>query len=206
MRGVIRVVAATMLVATGAVQASDAGQRLEQFLSGLTTLRADFNQTVQSADAVDESQGQLLIARPGKFRLHYDEPYEQLYVADGKKLWLYDKDLAQVTVKSQSGAVGDTPALFLSNNEPLAKRFVVREAGTRDGLDWVELKPRDANESFESVRLGLAGGTLKVMDMADSFGQHTRIEFKSVERNVKLDPAQFRFTPPKGVDVVGADQ
>jgi chaperone LolA len=206
MRGVIRVVAATMMVATGAVQASDAGQRLEQFLSGLNTLRADFNQTVQSADAVDESHGQLLIARPGKFRLQYDEPYEQLYVADGRKLWLYDKDLAQVTVKSQSGAVGDTPALFLSNNEPLSKRFIVRESGTRDGLDWVELKPRDPNESFEAVRLGLAGATLKVMDMADSFGQHTRIEFKSVERNVKIDPAQFRFTPPKGVDVVGADQ
>jgi chaperone LolA len=124
-------------------------------------------------------------------------------VADGKRVWLYDKDLAQVTVKDQDAALGSTPALMLSSTEPLSKNFKVSEPGERDGLAWVELKPRDDEGSFDSVHLGLADGALKVMEMVDNLGQRTRIEFFALERNGKIDAANFRFTPPQGVDVVG---
>lgn len=199
--------AAVMLLSAPLAHAGEARARLDRFLGGLSTLHAEFRQTVEDQEgASDESRGELFIARPGKFRLHYAEPYEQLYVADGKRVWLYDKDLAQVTVKDQEAALGSTPALLLSSTQPLTENFAVSEAGDRDGLAWLELKPLDEDGSFESVHLGLAGGNLKVMEMVDGLGQRTRIEFVALERNVKLDPANFRFTPPEGVDVVGEEQ
>jgi outer membrane lipoprotein carrier protein len=196
-----------LAVSATAVQAGEARQRLDQFFGGLSTLRAEFVQTVRSEDSpADESRGTLLVARPGKFRLHYEAPYEQLYVADGKRVWLYDKDLAQVTVKGQREALGSTPALLLSSTEPLDRNFSVSEPGAREGLAWVELRPHQEDAGFESVQLGLSGGTLKVMEMVDGLGQRTRIEFRKLERNVKIESSKFRFTPPAGVDVVGEDE
>jgi outer membrane lipoprotein carrier protein len=204
MKSILHGVGALLVLLAPIAWAGEAELRLDRFLSGLSTLRAEFKQTVlDPQSAGEESSGELLISRPGKFRLQYDKPYEQLYVADGKRVWLYDKDLAQVTVKNQKAALGSTPALLLSSTEPLTNSFKLSEAGEREGLAWVELKPLAEESSFESVSLGLGDGTLKVMEMLDGLGQRTRIEFVRMERNVKIDPTKFRFSPPEGVDVIG---
>ena len=201
------VIAGLLLLSAAAAQAAEGQAQLDRFLNGLSTLRSEFTQTAFDQDGPGEQgSGTLLISRPGKFRLHYVKPFEQLYVADGKRVWLYDKDLAQVTVKQQAEALGSTPALLLSTTEPLSKSFKVSEGGESDGLAWVELTPRQEDASFESVRLGLADGSLQVMEMEDALGQRTRIEFTRIERNVPLDPSAFRFTPPEGVDVIGEDE
>lgn len=199
---------AALLTLPLSVQAAEGQQRMDQFLTGLKTMRAAFAQTVVDPDGatVEETSGELLVSRPDRFRLQYTAPYEQLYVADGKQVWMYDKDLEQVTVKKQGEALGSTPALLLSSTAPLTKNFDVTELGAREGLTWIELKPKRQDASFESVQLALEDSTLRVMEMVDGFGQRTRLQFERIERNPRLDADAFRFTPPKGVDVIGENE
>ncbi len=199
---------AALIALSLSAQAADGQQRMDQFLSGLKTMRADFAQVVVDPDGtvVEETSGELLISRPDRFRLQYTAPYEQLYVADGERVWMYDKDLEQVTVKQQGEALGSTPALLLSSTEPLTRNFEVTELGEREGTTWLELKPRRQDASFESVQLGFRDGALNTMAMVDGFGQRTRLEFRHIERNPRLEANAFRFTPPKGVDVIGEDE
>jgi len=186
--------------------ASGEGQaRLDRFLSGLDTMESQFVQTLINprGELIEESRGMLWLSRPGKFRLHYTNPYEQLYVADGIKLWMYDRDLEQVTVKEQSDALGSTPALLLSSSEPLTNNFSFTELGAHEGFQWLELKPKAADSNFDYVRLALEGDVLRAMEMVDGFGQTTRLFFETVKRNPALSADKFRFQPPPGVDVIG---
>lgn len=210
MKVISRFVLVMMLLAAGNSWAANEGKKqLDSFLARLTTLQSDFVQSLVDANGkvLDESEGVMQIARPGKFRLEYTSgSNNQLYVADGKKVWIYDRDLAQVTVKKQEEALGSTPALLLSSTTPIEKNFRVKELGFHEGFQWLELKPLKSEGSFEYVRLAMEGNVLRAMEMIDGFGQTTRLYFKTVQRNPKIADALFKFTPPKGVDVVGDDK
>jgi outer membrane lipoprotein carrier protein len=145
----------------------------------------------------------MMLSRPGKFRWQIEKPYSQLLVGDGEKVWIYDPDLRQVTVKQFGAALGSTPAALLLGGNTLDRNFTLREAGERDGLEWLEATPKSSDSGFEKLQLGFAGNDLKAMDLFDNFGQTTSLIFSRVERNPQLSPALFRFTPPAGVDVVG---
>lgn len=188
-----------------AAATNDGQARLERFLTHLDTMEAQFVQTLINprGELVEESHGMLWLSRPGKFRLQYTNPYEQLYVADGHKMWMYDRDLEQVTVKEQSDALGSTPALLLSSSEPLKNNFTITELGAHEGFQWLELKPKAADSNFDYVRLALEGDVLRAMEMVDGFGQTTRLFFETVERNPRLSADKFHFQPPPGVDVIG---
>lgn len=207
MKFISRFVFVMMLLAAGNSWAANEGKKqLDGFLAKLTTLQSDFIQSLVDANGkvLDESEGVMHISRPGKFRLEYTSgSNNQLYVADGKKVWIYDRDLAQVTVKKQDEALGSTPALLLSSTAPIEKNFRVKELGAHEGFQWLELKPLKSEGNFEYVRLAMEGTTLRAMEMIDGFGQTTRLYFKTVQRNAKIADTQFKFTPPKGVDVVG---
>jgi len=179
--------------------------RLAHFLDGLQRLRANFIQSLvdDSGRILEESHGVLLLSRPGRFRLHYQQPYEQIYVADGTRLWLYDRDLQQVTVRYQESALGSTPALLLTSSEPLEQRFTLRELGAHEGFQWLELRPRDADANVDYIRLALEASTLRAMEMSDGLGQTTRLYLTEIERNPSLPTDTFQFHPPLGVDVVG---
>ncbi|HHM05047.1 MAG TPA: outer membrane lipoprotein chaperone LolA [Gammaproteobacteria bacterium] len=189
---------------SAAAQASGP-ERLADFFDGLTTLRAEFRQTVQDVrlNVNEQASGTVMIQRPGRFRWDYREPYEQLIVADGEKIWMYDVDLEQITVKPLDDTLGDTPAQLLSTTRPLEESFTVFDDGQADGLEWARLLPKSKDGNFQQVRLGFDGQTLRRMELQDSFNQTTRLDFSAVERNPPLDPAAFRFVPPPGVDVVG---
>lgn len=189
----------------GQLTAAEGQQRLEGFLEGLSSMEADFIQTLHDArgELMEQSHGQLWLSRPGRFRLHYVNPYDQLYVADGQRVWMYDRDLEQVTVRPQSEALGGAPALLMTTNEPLDKNFTLEELGKHEGLYWLELKPRERDSNFDFVRLAIEGDTLRAMEMVDGFGQTTRLLFDRVERNPGLREEAFRFEPPPGVDVIG---
>lgn len=195
-------------VAISAPAAAAGKGQLDAFLSGLESMRADFIQSLlDSEDSVlEESEGVIYVQRPGRFRLEYQTPYEQLYVADGDNVWMYDKDLVQVTVRPQGDALSSTPALLLSSTEPLENNFRINELGEHAGFVWLELRPRGEDANFEYIRLALESGSLRAMEMVDSFGQTTRIYFKNLERNPTLDAGKFSFDPPPGVDVVGKPQ
>jgi len=181
-----------------------AAGRLEAALEGITSFRAEFRQTVTNAagQQTESAEGTVALARPGRFRWDYRVP-EQLIVSDGTTVWLYDADLAQVTVRPAAEALVGTPALLLSGQADLRAEFDVSDGGTDDGLAWSLLAPRDSQSDFRELRVGIGDGLLRRMVLVDRLGQTTRLDFDRIERNPRLDPEGFRFLPPPGVDVVG---
>ena len=188
-------------------QLANAGaiDKLHQFLESTRTLRADFAQTVVARNGRQGqvSSGVMIISRPGKFRWQIDKPYAQLLVGDGEKIWIHDPDLRQVTVRKAGPTLGGTPAALLAGDSRIEKDFSLREAGERDGLEWVEAVPKAADSGFEKVSLGFAGDELRAMILLDSLGQTSSLVFAGIERNPQLAPSLFRFTPPANTDVIG---
>jgi outer membrane lipoprotein carrier protein len=186
--------------------AQDTGyKRVEQFLNGLQGLQAQFRQTLTDSKAVvtSESSGTLAIHRPNRFRWDYREPNEQLIVSDGARIWLYDKDLEQVTVRRVDESLSATPAMLLSGEGTLEDNFKVTQSQQEGAVQWVNLEPKRSDTDFKSVRLGFAGDALKFMQLADKLGQTTTLEFSKFERNPPLDPSKFVFKVPPGADVIG---
>jgi|ERR1700674_324203 outer membrane lipoprotein carrier protein len=177
---------------------------LKSFVAGVQTLEANFEQRVtdRSGKQVQQATGLMLFSRPGRFRWEYVKPYEQLIVGDGEKLWLYDADLNQVTVRKQSDTIGSSPAALLAGENQLERDFTLRDAGESGQLVWVEATPKSTESTFERVRLGFNGSTLETMELFDNFGQKTIIHFSALQLNPKLPASIFKFVPPKGADIV----
>jgi outer membrane lipoprotein carrier protein len=195
-------------VCSAAAASKDPGagrERIEKFLNGLDGLQAQFEQvlTDRNGQIVDEASGSLAIKRPDRFRWDYREPHEQVIVADGSRVWLYDSDLEQVTVRKLDETLSATPAMLLSGEGALEDNFTVTQVQEDDGIQWVRMEPRRNDTDFKWVRLGFEGAVLKYMQLADKLGQTTRLEFSRVERNPPLDPSRFIFTVPPGADVIG---
>ena len=205
--GALILLAATVGPALGAqTQSNDAGrQRVESYLQGLDGLQAQFKQvlTDRNGHAVDEASGTLAISRPDRFRWDYREPHQQVIVADGARIWIYDSDLEQVTVRKLDETLSATPAMLLSGRSNLADNFNVTQATQEGPVQWVRMEPRRDDTDFKWVRLGFEGAVLKYMQLADKLGQTTNLEFSKVERNPPLDPSRFTFTVPPGADVIG---
>ena len=180
-------------------------QQLNRFVEQVKTFQAQFQQTVldQNGNVLEQAEGQFHLNRPGKFRWDYQEPYPQQIVADGNKIWFYDEDLEQVTVKSQQEALAETPASLLSGDFVPADKYDIRPIESKDGLNWIELKPKQDEANFQMITLAFDKGALKQMIMRDSFDQRTRLIFSQVKENPSIGQKTFQFTPPAGVDVVG---
>jgi outer membrane lipoprotein carrier protein len=194
-----------MLLAVSATSATaGAIERLESFIAGTRAARADFSQTVIDGDGktVQESSGTFEFSRPNKFRWHYRAPFEQLLVADGERLWIYDKDLNQVTTRKLDKAIGSSPAALLAGADEIERYFSLEALGKRNKLEWLQVKPYDEESMFEKVRMGFAGNGLRVMELYDHFGQKTVIRFSKLQKSPQFPPDVFSFTPPPGADVV----
>lgn len=179
--------------------------QFKTFVETTQSARANFSQSVVSKSGRKAlvSQGSLAFSRPGKFRWTYEKPYYQLLVGDGEKLWIYDKDLNQVSVKKLGQAIGSSPASLLAGNAAMERHFRIVDAGSSDGMELVEATPIASDGSFESVRLGFRNNQLQYMEVRDNFGQVTTLHFDRFERNPVLAPGLFRFSPPPGADIVG---
>ena len=179
--------------------------RLHEFMSGTLTATGEFEQQIFDRDRklVQESRGSLAFSRPGRFRWTYTQPYAQLIVGDGARVWVYDEDLKQVTVRKLDQALGATPAALLAGAADALRAFELRDQGAREGLEWLEAIPREKESNFERIRMGFGFSGLERMELVDTFGQTTVLQFTALRRNPRVDPELFRFTPPKGADVVG---
>jgi outer membrane lipoprotein carrier protein len=199
-----RLVLLLALLPAGAALA-DGVEALRGFVRDAKTGRAAFTQVVTSPDGSRQktSSGSFEFARPNRFRFAYAKPYEQLIVGDGERVWLYDVDLQQASVRPMDQAIGATPAALLAGTN-LDRDFELRPLPGAQGLDWVEATPRAKPESvgFQSLRVGFRGTTLAAIELVDSFGQRSRLTFADVVLNGASAPDAFRFTPPKGVDVL----
>lgn len=193
--------AAVSLLAT----AGDGVEQLRQFVERTRSAEGDFEQvvTARSGRKPQQASGSFAFARPGKFHWEYDRPYRQVLVGDGQRLWTWDPDLNQVTVRTIGDALGATPAAILFGSGALEDDFELADGGSADGLAWVEARPRAADSGFESMRIGLDGGRLRRMEMRDNFGQTTLITFTRLQANPSLAAERFRFVPPAGADVIG---
>lgn len=178
---------------------------LEQFSHNLQSLKADFTQTIVAPDGrlESESSGEMWLQRPGLFRWTYGGDFPEIIVADGKKLWLYDPMLEQVTVKPQSGLAEDSPLMLLTDLDSLDEQFTVTEVGDYEGMNLLELVSVNSESEFDRVLLGFEGDQLALMSLEDAFGLRTQIRFSNISRNPELDPELFRFDPPENTDVVG---
>lgn len=189
---------------SGTVQAGGV-DRLKAFIAGAKTAEADFSQTVtdRAGRVSQQASGRMAFARPGKFRWDYSKPYEQVIVSDGVKLWLYDADLEQVTVKSLADAIAGTPAALLAGDNAIEKYFHLKDAPDAGGLEWLEATPKNKDTTFERIRMGFRGDTLVQMELDDFFGQRTTLKLVRLVRNPGIPPSRFAFTPPKGADIIG---
>ncbi len=180
-------------------------ERFQSYLRSTQTARADFEQKVFDRDKklVQQSKGSFSFLRPGRFRWSYAQPYPQLIVGDGTRVWIYDEDLNQVTVRAMARALGSTPAALLAGAADVERAFELADAGSRDGLEWLEAKPREREAGFERILLGMGTAGVQAMELIDHFGQTTVLRFSNIARNPKLDAGTFRFVPPKGADVLG---
>jgi outer membrane lipoprotein carrier protein len=185
-------------------QADDARQQLDRFFNDVSGFEARFEQLVinEQDEVLQASEGKVQLQRPGRFRWDYETPYRQLIVADGQFLWTYDEDLAQATAQPMERVLAGAPIMLLSEPRPLDEDFLVEVVGERAGLNWVELKPKDAEADFTRVLIGMEGRIIGMMVLYDQFGQQTRIRFSDMRLNPGFPAATFRFEAPPGVDVI----
>ena len=196
---------ATLTLLSACAHATDAKAQLVTFLDDLQGLAAEFSQRVmdERGNLLETSRGTLKVKRPGQFRWTYTEPYPQEIIGNKTRVWIYDSELEQVSVKAMDETLGSSPALLLSSDKPLEEAFKVESLGSHNMMEWVELKPLNEESSFASFRMGLADGTLRVMELHDNLGQRTQLSFGNIERNPTLADSVFEFEPPPGADVVG---
>jgi outer membrane lipoprotein carrier protein len=183
-----------------------ATDKLKAFIAATHSAQANFTQEVQDKNGkrIQSASGTMQFQRPGKFRWVYQKPYEQLIVGDGKKFWMYDVDLNQVTVKKLDAALGSSPAALLSGSNEIERDFSLENIGDRDGLEWLQATPKSAESTFEKILMGFnSQSELVVMELHDAFGHHTVLRFTELKRNPSFGPLLFKFVPPKGVDVLG---
>jgi outer membrane lipoprotein carrier protein len=179
-------------------------ERFQSYVRTTQSARADFEQKVfdKSGKLVQESRGNFAFLRPGRFRWTYVKP-PQVIVGDGDRVWIHDADLNQVTVRRVSRVLGATPAALLAGASDIEKAFELTEAGEKDGLEWLDAKPREKESGFERIRLGMGTSGIQAMELVDHFGQTTVLRFSNLVRNPQIDAGSFRFTPPRGADVLG---
>ncbi len=203
----VSAVVVLLFCATGAfAQSTDADvQPLIDYTNALTTFSAKFEQTVYDSDSnpLQQSTGSVQLKRPGKFAWYYETPSPQDIVSDGANVWLYDRDLEQVTVSPITDRASGTPLALLTGSASIDDGFSITALGEQNDIAWFELTSNDNNSDFETVFLGLANGVLSVMELRDSFGQATQIKFTDIEDGADIADSEFMFEPPEGVDVIG---
>ncbi|AFJ02799.1 Outer membrane lipoprotein carrier protein LolA [Methylophaga frappieri] len=179
--------------------------RLTQFVDQVQQFQARFQQVVADPEGqiVEQAAGVFYLSRPGKFRWDYHTPYAQQIVADGQQIWFYDEDLEQITVKNQSATLADTPAGLLSGKSRPDEAYHITRLNSDDGLQWVELTPKEADANYQRVQLGFSEQSLQQMRMVDAFDQQTRLVFSEANVNQPIAAEKFQFVPPQGVDVIG---
>ena len=190
----MRSLLAVVLICTSSFVNAAAIERFKAFAKGTQTARGSFEQKVYDRDRrlSQESKGSFVFNRPGKFRWVYDKPVDQVIVGDGDRVWIYDRGLAQVTVRKLARALGSTPAALLAGSTDVEGAFELAESGAKDGLEWLEAKPKDREAGFEKIRMGFNASGLQAMELTDNFGQTTILRFIALEPNARVDAKEFR--------------
>lgn len=211
----VAVLGVSLLVAATPAAFASGTEQLKAFVAQVHSARGDFVQREVKAPPKNApasgsvvptvsgtSSGTFEFARPGKFVWTYEKPYVQVLQADGDNLYVYDKDLNQVTIRKLGGALGASPAAILFGSNDLDKNFTLRDAGVKGGIDWLELTPKARDTQFQNIGIGFRDGNLEAMELHDVFGNVTLLTFSNIQKNPAMKPGSFKFTVPKGADVI----
>jgi len=210
-RGLAAALLGAMLTAVPPAAFASGTEQLKAFVSQVHSARGEFVQKEVKAPSKTQgakpmqggtSSGTFVFSRPGKFIWTYEKPYEQVLQADGENLYVYDKDLNQVTIRKLGGALGASPAAILFGSNDIEQNFTLRDAGVKAGIDWLELRPKSRDTQFERVGIGFRDGNLEAMELHDVFGNVTLLTFTNIQKNPPLKADSFKFTVPKGADVI----
>jgi outer membrane lipoprotein carrier protein len=204
---VSRLALAAGLLAFSTLASASALEQFKSFVATTKAAKGEFTQRQVKTDKQGKvqvsnvSEGSFQFARPGRFIWLYEKPYEQLLQADGEQLYIYDKDLNQVTIRPLGDALASSPAAILFGSNEVEKNFMLKEAGSKEGLEWLQLTPRAKDSPFEQIGIGLRDGVPEAMELRDTFGQVSLLTFPRFEKNPPLSPNQFKFEIPKGADI-----
>ena len=181
---------------------------LEKYLQGLDTFRSGFEQILYNeyGEELEKSVGVVYLKQPGKFHWAYWEPFSQFLISNGITLWIYDEDLQQVIISNISESIEDTPASILTGDVDLNEHYVSIDGGETDGVNWIELTPKDIQSQYRAINLGFRGDELVSMQLFDNLENKTQINFLDSKRNVTLEYSLFDFVPPEGVDIIDGRQ
>jgi outer membrane lipoprotein carrier protein len=182
-------------------------EQLRLYLGKIGNLRAEFTQEVigPEQEILELASGTVVLSKPGRFRWDYLEPYERIIVADGERIWLYEADLEQVTIRRMAEGLGDTPAALLTGDDEALKQFELLKSWSADNLQWLQLAPVSSEADFSIVELGFASGDLQQIEFVDRLGQRTRLTLSAIDYSPQIIEGDFIFEIPDGVDVIGAD-
>ena len=191
-------------LAPSAAAATSATEYLDRFYNEVQTFAARFQQVVldEELNPIEESSGAMQIKRPGRFRWDYEPPNEQVIVGDGSRIWIYDLELEQITVRPMGKALGETPAGLLAGGTDVRDGFELQDLGEMGSLVWLRMVPKKSEGGFEDMRIGFQDGQIRVLELVDGLGQTTRITLTEAAENPRLPDSQFQFQPPPGVDVI----
>ena len=197
------ILAAALLTLTNFAASADPVQTLQEFVRDVKTGRAAFTQTVTSPDGAKKktSSGSFEFLRPNRFRFTYTKPFEQVIVGDGAKVWIFDADLNQVSTRKLASAIGATPAALLAGGS-LEQDFSLAAQPSQGGLDWVLATPKAKDGAFQSMRVGFKGKDLAAVEIVDSFGQHSLLQFSGFAANALIAADTFKFVVPAGADLI----
>lgn len=180
-------------------------ENLKLFIQQTQTVQAHFSQALADRNAriIQRSSGIMQFERPDKFRWIYKTPYEQSIIGDGEKVWFYDHDLNQVTVRQFNIAIGSSPAALLAGSGTIEENFELVNLGKQEEIEWLEATPKNKDSTFEFIQMGFSQqGELQFMALRDNFGQTTYLTFSELNKNPKLPDDAFKFVPPDGVDII----
>ena len=196
---------AALLLAISTAANAGARDQLDAFSKGLKGLDGQFSQQVfdPRGKQKEASTGRVAVSAPRLFRWEYVKPYPQLIVADGKTVWVYDPDLQQASKRPQGVEEASSPLAILLDPAKLDRDFTVKEAGASNGIEWLQLAPKQADAAFKTAKLGFGKAGLAEMEYVDALGQRTKISFSGWKRNPGFAKGTFTFVPAKGVDVIG---
>jgi outer membrane lipoprotein carrier protein len=180
--------------------------QLEQFLKSTQTLEASFKQRVDAGRGdYEDSTGRFYLQKPDLFRWDYLKPYHQEIVSDGERIWYFDADLEQVTVKPFKAMHGSALLLLLGKGTGLEDKFDIQVIGRLSDDARIRLLPKSDGQGVEQILVGMKNGQLSSLALKDPFGQMTNIEFKSIKKNREISSSVFTFIVPDGADLLESE-
>jgi len=187
-----------------ALALADAAQDLKARLDEIHSLKGRFNQLLSDKNGkpLQSTSGEFAVKRPGYFLWQSEAPYEQTVIGTPEKVWVYDPDLEQVTIRKAQNEADGNPARLLSGDLSEIRSTYEVSLQTADGASRFQLVPKDANSPYRHVEFEFKGSQLAGLDFKDKLGQQTQIKFEQVQPNADIPSSVFVFNPPPGTDVI----